>query len=116
LLPYTTLFRSELGPGQVECRILVACHGFCPNCRPLRHHCEFDSLARFGLAGVLLVSDMHLDTLSPGRELLDLGDLVLDVGAKAVGDGQLTAVDNNVHDVSLATRSSDSSDPMPLDG
>src|SRR5699024_8778353 len=57
-----------------------------------------------------------LDTLSAGRELLDLGDLVLDVGAKAVGDGQLTAVDNNVHDVSLATRSSDSSDPMPLDG
>ena len=107
---------DELRPGEVEGGVLVTGHRLGADHRTLRHDGELDPLTRLRLPRVLVVSDVDLDTLRPRCELLDLGDLVFDVRAKAVGDGQLASGDNNVHDGSLATRSSEESDPIPLDG
>ena len=59
------------------------------------------SLGDFRLGGIGLVGYLDVDPLRPRRELFDLRELLVDVGAETVGNFGVSTFDDNLHNALL---------------
>ena len=60
---------------------------------------DLDPVAGFGLPAVGLMRDHDVQALDPGRQLRDLGQLLLEMPAKALGHLGVPTSDDDLHDV-----------------
>ena len=88
---------GQLAHGDIKSGEAVRGGGLRPDDRALGDDSDLHSLGGVGLARVALVGDLHLDTLDPGVELLNLDGLVLDVVAQARADLGVTTDDGDIH-------------------
>ena len=93
---------SSLPRGQVEGGVEVGAVGLGPDDRALAAEGDLHALAVGGLAGVLLVEQLHIhaEHLQLAVEAFELTDLVLDVLAVVLRNLDVATTDHDLHETS----------------
>src|SRR5690606_24330331 len=88
---------EQFARGEVEGSVTVGGLRLRADDRTAVAHGDLHPLADLRQARVALVRELYLDPLRPRGELRDLGQLAFHVGAEAVRDLGVTALDDDLH-------------------